>query len=82
MKYDNNHWQELITTIIDRIGADAFLRLSAAVLKANNHAELAHEMKDLADEYTRQGDEEWPTTEGRDIREQMYQAEEAMKLKR
>jgi hypothetical protein len=33
MTYNNEHWHTLITTIVDRIGADAFLRLSSAVLQ-------------------------------------------------
>lgn len=80
VKLTNDHWQELITNIIAAIGADAFLRLSAAVM-AEEYLQLAHELKDLADEYTRPHEDEYPDT-GKDKDEWKHEALEAMKLKR
>ena len=31
--YDDNHWRELISTVVDRIGADNFWSLALDVLK-------------------------------------------------
>lgn len=78
--YTNQYWQELIGTIIDRIGADAFLRLSAAVLEEHVMNILGDELRGIADEYTR-GVEEWPTS-GKEKDEWKHEAVEAMKLKR
>lgn len=80
VKLDNNHWQEVITSVINAIGADAFLRLSAAVLEEHVMNILGDELRGIADEYTR-GVEEWPTT-GKEKDEWKHEAVEAMKLKR
>lgn len=73
-EHSKEHWQELISTIVSRIGADAFLRLCAAVLK-EDYPDLAQAMIDSAE------DEEWPSS-GADKDEWKHEAEKAMRLKR
>lgn len=77
---DNKYWQELITSIINAIGPDAFIRLAATVM-IEPYTDLANELKALADEYTRPTNEEWPDI-GKDKDEWKHEAEQAMRLKR
>jgi hypothetical protein len=39
--YDNKHWEELIGTIIERIGMARFLEMSAYVADQKGHRQVA-----------------------------------------
>jgi hypothetical protein len=41
MEYDNKHWEELIGTIIDRIGMARFVEMVAYVADEKGHKQIA-----------------------------------------
>lgn len=78
--YTNEYWKDLITTITERIGGDAFLRLSAVVLESDYDG-LGNELIALANQYTR-GTEEEPNYIGKEKDEWKHEAETWQRLKR
>lgn len=43
-EYDDKHWEELIKTIIERIGIGQFVLVSMAILSQLGHAELMQQI--------------------------------------
>jgi dissimilatory sulfite reductase (desulfoviridin) alpha/beta subunit len=44
LEYDNKHWEELIATIIDRLGVERFLEMVAYVLEQQGHTQIAEKL--------------------------------------
>jgi hypothetical protein len=47
MDYDKQHWEQLINTIIERLGVESFIEHAAYVLEERGCVRLASELRGL-----------------------------------
>jgi dissimilatory sulfite reductase (desulfoviridin) alpha/beta subunit len=45
--YDNKHWEELIGVIIERIGVERFIEMTAYVLEQHGYLDIAEQIERL-----------------------------------